>query len=185
MTLYRLWPEVPVVCRRLRTLGCCRCPRSHHEKGRENQEPVKTVKFKTLSLLAFQLSIMPVRWSRIVSMAMQEKQTDELTPAENAPGAGAGTILSSRTIPACRRCCDGFCRRELLRFIGRNGQAGLDSFRLTAPWRCSSIILPHISGRELCQSIKAISSETPVIFSARLPRLWIKSSAAELGADVM
>jgi len=48
MTLYRALAGVPVVCRRLRTLACCRCPRSHHEKGRENQEPVKTVKLSRL-----------------------------------------------------------------------------------------------------------------------------------------
>jgi len=60
--------------------------------------------------------------------------------------------------------------------IAGDGQAGLDSFRAHRPMAVLlDLILPHISGRELCQSIKRRSAvRRRSLFSARLPRLWIK-----------
>jgi DNA-binding response OmpR family regulator len=68
--------------------------------------------------------------------------------------------------------------------IAGDGQAGLDSFRAHRPMAVLlDLILPHISGRELCQSIKAISSETPVIVLSAVTEVVDKVLLLELGAD--
>ena len=68
--------------------------------------------------------------------------------------------------------------------IAGDGQEGLDSFRAHRPMAViRDLILPHISGRELCQSIKAISNETPVIILSAVTEVVDKVLLLELGAD--
>lgn len=68
--------------------------------------------------------------------------------------------------------------------IAGDGRAGLDSFRALRPVAVVlDLILPHISGRELCQSMKAISNDTPVIVLSAISEVVDKVLLLELGAD--
>lgn len=65
-----------------------------------------------------------------------------------------------------------------------DGQAGLDLFRSRHPIAVVlDLILPHISGRELCQKFKALSSDTPVIVVSAIAEVVDKVLLLELGAD--
>jgi DNA-binding response OmpR family regulator len=65
-----------------------------------------------------------------------------------------------------------------------DGQAALDLFRTRKPLAVVlDLILPHISGRELCQKFKAISPETPVIVVSAISEVVDKVLLLELGAD--
>ena len=119
-------------------------------------------------------------------MAMaREAEPDELTPAENAPVPELGTILVIEDDPRMQKVLRRmFAEENYSVLIAGEGQAGLDSFRAHRPMAVLlDLILPHISGRELCQSIKAISSETPVIVLSAVTEVVDKVLLLELGAD--
>jgi|SRR5581483_10224015 len=68
--------------------------------------------------------------------------------------------------------------------IAGDGQAGLDLFRSEHPSAVVlDLILPRISGRELCQTFKAISNETPIIVLSAVSEIVDKVLLLELGAD--
>lgn len=68
--------------------------------------------------------------------------------------------------------------------IAGDGQTGLELFRAHRPVAVLlDLILPQISGRELCQSIKGISVETPVIVLSAVTEVVDKVLLLELGAD--
>jgi len=65
-----------------------------------------------------------------------------------------------------------------------DGQTGLDLFRSRHPVAVVlDLILPQISGRELCQKFKAISSDTPVLVVSAIAEVVDKVLLLELGAD--
>ncbi len=65
-----------------------------------------------------------------------------------------------------------------------DGQTGLDLFRTHHPTAVIlDLILPEISGRELCQSMKAISNDTPVIVVSAVAEVVDKVLLLELCAD--
>jgi DNA-binding response OmpR family regulator len=65
-----------------------------------------------------------------------------------------------------------------------DGQTALDLFRTRKPLAVVlDLILPHISGRELCQKFKAISPEIPVIVVSAISEVVDKVLLLELGAD--
>jgi DNA-binding response OmpR family regulator len=106
-------------------------------------------------------------------------------PAENAPALELGTILVIEDDPRMQKVLRRmFVEENYSVLIAGDGQAGLDSFRAHRPMAVLlDLILPHISGRELCQSIKAISSETPVIVLSAVTEVVDKVLLLELGAD--
>ncbi len=68
--------------------------------------------------------------------------------------------------------------------IAGDGQTGLDLFRSEHPSAVVlDLILPRISGRELCQTFKAISNETPIIVLSAVSEIVDKVLLLELGAD--
>ena len=68
--------------------------------------------------------------------------------------------------------------------VADDGQAGLDLFRSEHPLAVVlDLILPRISGRELCQKLKAISPNTPVIVLSAITEVADKVLLLELGAD--
>lgn len=68
--------------------------------------------------------------------------------------------------------------------IAGDGQAGLDLFRTEHPSAVVlDLILPRISGRELCQTFKAIANETPIIVLSAVSEVVDKVLLLELGAD--
>ena len=115
----------------------------------------------------------------------REEEPTALMPAENAPALELGTILVIEDDPRMQKVLRRmFVEENYSVLIAGDGQAGLDSFRAHRPMAVLlDLILPHISGRELCQSIKAISSETPVIVLSAVTEVVDKVLLLELGAD--
>jgi DNA-binding response OmpR family regulator len=68
--------------------------------------------------------------------------------------------------------------------VAGDGQTGLDMFLAERPLAVVlDLILPHISGRELCQKLKTLSSSTPVIVLSAITEVADKVLLLELGAD--
>jgi len=65
-----------------------------------------------------------------------------------------------------------------------NGRAGLEAFQACRPAAVVlDLVLPHISGRELCKQLKTISNETPIIILSAISEVVDKVLLLELGAD--
>lgn len=68
--------------------------------------------------------------------------------------------------------------------VASDGQAGLDAFRLAAPVAVVlDLVLPKMSGREVCKRIKEMAPETPVIILSAISEVVDKVLLLELGAD--
>lgn len=68
--------------------------------------------------------------------------------------------------------------------IAGDGKKGLELFRARRPIAVVlDLILPQISGRELCQKMKSISPETPIIVLSAITEVVDKVLLFELGAD--
>ena len=112
-----------------------------------------------------------------------EQEPVALMPMENAPVPELGTILVIEDDPRMQKVLRRmFVEENYSVLIAGDGQVGLDSFRVHRPMAVLlDLILPHISGRELCQSIKAISNETPVIILSAVTEVVDKVLLLELG----
>src|ERR1700744_2936283 len=114
----------------------------------------------------------------------------EIEPAatandESTPESGLGTILVVEDDPRMQKVLRRiFAAEHYSVVVAGDGQTGLDSFRAHRPVAVVlDLILPHISGRELCQSMKTISSDTPVIVLSAIAEVVDKVLLLELGAD--
>jgi DNA-binding response OmpR family regulator len=114
----------------------------------------------------------------------------EIEPAvtvneESSPESGLGTILVVEDDPRMQKVLRRiFAAEHYSVVVAGDGQTGLDSFRAHRPVAVVlDLILPHISGRELCQSMKSISSDTPVIVLSAIAEVVDKVLLLELGAD--
>jgi DNA-binding response OmpR family regulator len=103
----------------------------------------------------------------------------------HTPGAELGKILVVEDDPRMQKVLRRIFTEENYSIeVAGDGQAGLDAFRAQRPVAVVlDLILPHLSGRELCQSMKAISSETPVIVLSAISEVVDKVLLLELGAD--
>jgi len=116
---------------------------------------------------------------------LQETQPAVTVNDENSPSTGLGTILVIEDDPRMQKVLQRiFAAEHYSVVVAGDGQTGLDSFRAHRPVAVVlDLILPHISGRELCQSMKAISSDTPVIVLSAIAEVVDKVLLLELGAD--
>ena len=65
-----------------------------------------------------------------------------------------------------------------------DGRAGLEAFQTSRPAAVVlDLLLPHLSGRELCKRFKEISNDTPVIVLSAVTEVVDKVLLLELGAD--
>ena len=65
-----------------------------------------------------------------------------------------------------------------------DGRAGLEAFQTTRPAAVVlDLLLPQLSGRELCKRFKEISNDTPVIVLSAITEVVDKVLLLELGAD--
>jgi len=96
-----------------------------------------------------------------------------------------GTILVVEDDPRMQRVIQRmFLAEHYDVIIAGDGQTGLDLFRTRNPIAVVlDLILPQISGRELCQRFKAISSDTPVLVVSAVAEVVDKVLLLELGAD--
>jgi len=83
-----------------------------------------------------------------------------------------GTILIIEDDPRMQKVLRRiFTEERYAAVVAGDGQTGLELFRSERPLAVVlDLILPHISGRELCQMFKNHSSEIPIIVLSQLPR---------------
>jgi DNA-binding response OmpR family regulator len=107
-------------------------------------------------------------------------------PGTDAPqAADLGTILIIEDDPRMQKVLHRiFTEERYAAVIAGDGQTGLDLFRREQPLAVVlDLILPNISGRELCQTFKSLSSETPIIVLSAISEVADKVLLLELGAD--
>lgn len=77
-----------------------------------------------------------------------------------------------------------FTEERYIALVAGDGQTGLDLFRREQPLAVIlDLILPNISGRELCQTFKGLSAETPIVVLSAITEVADKVLLLELGAD--
>jgi DNA-binding response OmpR family regulator len=96
-----------------------------------------------------------------------------------------GTILVIEDDPGMQKVLGRTFASELYTtIVVGDGQAGLELFRRERPLAVVlDLILPGISGRELCRTFKNISPETPVIVLSAIAEVVDKVLLLEVGAD--
>jgi DNA-binding response OmpR family regulator len=101
------------------------------------------------------------------------------------PTANLGTILIIEDDPRMQRTLERtFAQERYSTIIAGDGQTGLEMFRNEHPLAVVlDLILPNISGRELCRTFKELSSETPVIVLSAISEVADKVLLLEFGAD--
>jgi DNA-binding response OmpR family regulator len=108
----------------------------------------------------------------------------EIAPGAS-PSATLGTILIIEDDPRMQKVLRRlFIEEHYAVVTAGDGQTGLDLFRRERPLAVVlDLILPGISGRELCQTFKSLSNETPIIVLSAISEVVDKVLLLELGAD--
>src|SRR3984885_6441046 len=116
----------------------------------------------------------------IQEMALATEAQNELSPA-----VSLGTILIIEDDPRMQKVLRRiFSEERYAALVAGDGQIGLELFRKEKPLAVVlDLILPNISGRELCQTFKALSPETPIIVLSAITEVADKVLLLELGAD--
>lgn len=99
--------------------------------------------------------------------------------------ANLGTILIIEDDPRMQKVLRRiFIEEHYAVLVAGDGQTGLDLFRTSRPLAVVlDLILPRISGRELCHTFKSISAEIPVVVLSAISEVVDKVLLLELGAD--
>ncbi len=101
------------------------------------------------------------------------------------PVANLGTILIVEDDPRMQKVLRRiFAEEHYSAVVAGDGQAALDLFRSERPLAVVlDLILPHISGRELCQTFKNLAGEIPIVVLSAITEVADKVLLLELGAD--
>jgi DNA-binding response OmpR family regulator len=101
------------------------------------------------------------------------------------PEESLGTILIVEDDPRMQKVLARIFTQEHFRVVvAGDGQTALELFRSERPVAVMlDLILPRVSGRELCQTFKNASPETPVIILSAVTEVVDKVLLLELGAD--
>jgi DNA-binding response OmpR family regulator len=96
-----------------------------------------------------------------------------------------GTILVVEDDPRMQRVLQRMFAAERYEVLcAGDGKVALEQFRVHRPDAVVlDLILPHISGRELCQKFKSLAPESPVIVVSAISEVVDKVLLLELGAD--
>lgn len=99
--------------------------------------------------------------------------------------ANLGTILIVEDDPRMQKVLRRiFVEEHYGATVASDGQAGMDLFRSERPLAVVlDLILPQISGRELCQKFKNLASEVPIVVLSAITDVADKVLLLELGAD--
>lgn len=116
---------------------------------------------------------------------VQEVEISTAAPNDAAPALSLGTILIIEDDPRMQKVlCRIFNEERYAAVVAGDGQAGLELFRRERPLAVVlDLILPNISGRELCQTFKSLSAETPIVVLSAISEVADKVLLLELGAD--
>jgi DNA-binding response OmpR family regulator len=106
-------------------------------------------------------------------------------PTELPRTQNRGSILIVEDDPRMQRVLSRvFSNEQYSTVVAGDGQLALDLFFRARPHAVVlDLILPQISGRELCQKFKNHSSETPVVVLSGITEVADKVLLLELGAD--
>src|SRR3984885_2707848 len=104
---------------------------------------------------------------------------------DTAPGERLGTILVIEDDPRMQKVLRRiFVEEHYAVVVAGDGQTGLELFRSERPLAVVlDLILPRISGRELCHTFKSLSSETPIVVLSAISEVADKVLLLGLGAD--
>jgi|SRR5581483_11438096 DNA-binding response OmpR family regulator len=104
---------------------------------------------------------------------------------EISPAVNLGTILIVEDDPRMQKVLRRiFTEERYAAVVAGDGQTGLELFHSERPIAVVlDLILPQISGRELCQRFKSLSSEVPIIVLSAITEVADKVLLLELGAD--
>lgn len=118
-------------------------------------------------------------------MTMDTDLMEQETDLQTAPSTNLGTILIVEDDPRMQKVLRRvFASEHYDVSVAGDGQTGLELFQSERPLAVVlDLILPRISGRELCQTFKSISSETPVVVLSAITEVVDKVLLLELGAD--
>jgi DNA-binding response OmpR family regulator len=118
-------------------------------------------------------------------MMMQELEMTVDAQPDLPPAVSLGTILIVEDDPRMQKVIRRiFTEEHYTAVIAGDGQTGLELFRRERPLAVVlDLILPNISGRELCQTFKSISSEIPIVVLSAITEVADKVLLLELGAD--
>src|ERR1700690_1973432 len=107
------------------------------------------------------------------------------SPIVPTSAANLGTILIIEDDPRMQKVLRRiFTEERYAVVVAGDGQTALDLFRSERPLAVVlDLILPRISGRELCQTFKNLSSETPIVVLSAISEVVDKVLLLELGAD--
>ena len=116
---------------------------------------------------------------------IQEMELSTEAQNELSPAVSLGTILIIEDDPRMQKVLRRiFTEERYAALVAGDGQIGLELFRKEKPLAVVlDLILPNISGRELCQTFKALSPETPIIVLSAITEVADKVLLLELGAD--
>ncbi len=117
-------------------------------------------------------------------MVHDMEMTVDIQP-DPSPAVSLGTILIMEDDPRMQKVLRRiFTEERYNAVVAGDGQTGLELFRREQPLAVVlDLILPNISGRELCQTFKSASSETPIIVLSAITEVADKVLLLELGAD--
>ncbi len=118
-------------------------------------------------------------------MIMDTDLIGEPFETEPTSASSLGTILVVEDDPRMQKVLRRIFNDERYAVCAASdGCIALEMFRLQRPVAVVlDLILPGTSGRELCQTFKAISSETPIIVLSAISEVADKVLLLELGAD--
>ena len=100
-------------------------------------------------------------------------------------GEDQGTILIVEDDPRMQKVLHRLFHEQGYRTeVASDGQAGFDTFRKCSPVAVVlDLILPQLSGREVCKRIKSVSPDTPVLILSAVTEVVDKVLLLELGAE--
>ena len=121
--------------------------------------------------------------SNLATLAIDDQA--EPTRAEPARAENLGTIMIVDDDPRMQKLlCKIFTDEHYAVVVAGDGRVAPEIFRAERPIAVVlDLILPHVSGRELCQTFKGISSDTSVIVLSAVTEVVDKVLLLELGAD--
>jgi DNA-binding response OmpR family regulator len=116
---------------------------------------------------------------------MDGDRIEQETKLDIVPSTTFGTILVIEDDPRLQKVLSRiFLSEHYGVTVAGDGQKGLELFRSERPLAVVlDLILPMISGRELCRRFKELSSETPVVVLSAISEVVDKVLLLELGAD--
>lgn len=116
---------------------------------------------------------------------IREMQVATEAQNEILPTVSFGAILIIEDDPRMQKVLRRiFTQEGYSALVAGDGQTSLDLFRREQPLAVVlDLILPNISGRELCQTFKRLSADTPIVVLSAITEVADKVLLLELGAD--